>query len=109
MPTAGADGNLREAGDSVSCILGLPGWRWAWQSRQGTLGCLSGMGHLKESCEWFTSNPIVSSCSACPQDVSSLIEKTSFFTLRGASVTVDYRYAGNVCLDLLFSNGRIED
>lgn len=32
-----------------------------------------------------------------------------FLILRGASVNVDYRYAVNVCLDLLFSNGRIED
>lgn len=59
--------------------------------------------------EWFTSNPTVSSYSACPQDVSFFIEKTCFFILRGAFVTVDYRYAGNVCLDPLFSNGRIED
>lgn len=74
----GADGSLREAKDSVSCIpvIAFAKLEVGMAEQAGCPGVFEVDGipeRILSRDEGFISNPMVGSCSACPQDVSFFI------------------------------------
>lgn len=104
---------MREAKDSVSCIpvIAFAKVEVSMAEQAGCPGMFEVHGTPEGILSRVSGSPVIQQLAAVLPATRMFYfsQRNMFLILRGASVNVDYRYAVNVCLDLLFRNGRIED